>query len=339
MATEEQLYDMSIEELEKEINNIRADEDTSSEATTDEEVEQSTESEVEQEQEEEVEAEPEVDYNDPTADEPTDDGEVAQPQEEATEPKSPRTYKVKANGREFDFTLDELKMLAPKAMDYTKKTQEIAPYRKTINAMRENGVSEEDINMLIDIKRGNKEALASLIKSQNIDLLDLEVDESASNYVPNSYGKSIQEQAMEETIQRLQTKPEVFAQTKAVVSGFDDRSKSIFYENPQYLELLQVDVENGTFDKVLPYAEKLAVLDGNQKSMLEYYMMGGQQYYADLQSKAGNTKQSVKSNTNAKRGAGLPKQSIGGNKKPTNYLEIDDDEYNAWYKEKILNRY
>ena len=70
---------------------------------------------------------------------------------------------IDVNGSKVSVTLDELVNGFQKGFNYTKKMQEISPYRTTVNAMQEHGWSHEDVNLLIEAKSGNKQAIATLI--------------------------------------------------------------------------------------------------------------------------------------------------------------------------------
>ena len=113
-----------------------------------------------------------------TEDEDSEDQEDDQPDDIEEEPEEEvdetvkaeatiRTHRVKADGDEFEFTDEELIALAPKAMNYTKKMQEIAPYRKRISAMKDNNITEDDFNLMMDVFKGNKDAISIILKRRH----------------------------------------------------------------------------------------------------------------------------------------------------------------------------
>ena len=143
--TEDELYNLTDEELQKEVFRIRQEENTQEQSTpTEEDSEPTGVPDVEPESSEVPDTT--EDPNVPPTDEST-------PESKGEEVQAPTTYKIKANGLEYDFTIDEMQMLASKGMDYTKKMQVIAPYRKTIDAIQENGITQDDINLFIVIKK------------------------------------------------------------------------------------------------------------------------------------------------------------------------------------------
>lgn len=323
MMSNEDLYNMSDEELALAFKEAKQSESMPSEDTP-QEVEQTTEETVEQQ---------EVSQDTPL--EQTEQVEqVEQNQQEQAQ--QAELHRVKANGKEYDFSLDELLMLAPKALDYTKKTQALAPYRKMVSAMEENGITNEDINMLIDMKKGNKEAIGYFLKGQSIDPLDLSLDEEVQ-YKPNEYGQSEQSLNFKDTVTRLSSDNE-FARTQQIVSQLDNDSKQAMFADPSLLEGLHIDVKNGIFDKVIPVAEKLAVLDGYKKSLLDYYIEAGVNVYKQIneanQQTQAKKEQDQAFKKEARQAASLPKVNHQNSRpKVMDYLNASDEEYEAWYKE------
>lgn len=177
--------------------------------------------------------------------------------QEETPPKVD-TYKIKVSNKEFDFTLDELKQMASKGMDYTNKMQRIAPFRKMINAIETNNISEEDINQLIEMKKGNKDAVGAFTKKYNIALSDIEAGEAnAANYKPQSYGREptpLDDIDMELRASMVPTQYD--RMVDFINTKLDQPSQQFFIDNPEALRLIANDIESGMFDKVMLQVEK-----------------------------------------------------------------------------------
>jgi hypothetical protein len=96
---------------------------------------------------------------DSEAESDTPDGESADEDEEPeteegeaqAEVQPIQKHKFKANGREYEFSDEEVREQFPKifgqAMDYTKKMQALKPWRQSIDALESNGLSHEDVNL------------------------------------------------------------------------------------------------------------------------------------------------------------------------------------------------
>lgn len=286
------------------------------------------------------------------ADKPDEVDEIAD-----EEPKIAK-YKVKANGTELELTNDELLQLAPKALNYTQKMQEIAPWRKSISALKDNGMTHDDVNLMIDIMKGDKDAIAEIVKRHKIDTLALDVEES--KYRPRDYGKDENELALEDVVNSIKKDPEFKVTQYVVDDAWDVKSRGELAKNPSMIEGLHVDIKNGTFDKVNPIALKLKALDGARKTDLDYYLEAGSQHYAELRRvqeveanktkllaerdaakakviedvKVREIKQTEVKKASEARKAAAPTKKAAGSGKIIDYLDdISDDNFDAWYKD------
>lgn len=365
--SDDELYNMSMEELEQMVNSknleqpLEDDDDDDDEEDSEEIIEEEpeeltdeTEEEVDEDFEEDDAEEDSTDEPEESDEAPDSEEEEDQPTEESTddgdnaEPQKPETYKVKAIGTEVEFTLDELKELASKGLDYTKKMQEISPWKKQIAAMKEYSVTQDDINMLIDLKKGNKDAVISLMKKSGIDPLDVDM-ESAPNYSPNNYSISDEQLAIREVVSRLSVDRDIYARTEAVVDNeWDSKSRAEMLKNPAMIEGLHNDIKNGVFDAVLPMMTKLKALDGGRKSDLEYYMEAGQRLsqeqiqakvtseqkeVAQKEEQRKSRQEDIRQNSQRRKVASLPKSRASKKKDVINYLdEIPDEDYYKWLK-------
>ena len=268
------------------------------------------------------------DNNTQTTEEPVTNNEDSTPESVSTTPDT--LYKIKANGKEFEMTLDELKQTASKGMDYLKKTTALKPYRTMIAAMEENKVSPEDINLLIDLKKGNKEAIAKLIKENEVDVYDLP---EANDYKPQEYRQSETALEMKEVLNTI-SKDAEFSRTSEIYDAFDDQTKAFLNEDPSRIVGLHNDIKTGVFDKVLPLAEKKAMIDGYNAPFLQYYLQAGQEILnANNRPIQTEQKQYVPPENRANKiAAGLP-SSRGDKKTVIDYLdeEISDEDFKEWY--------
>lgn len=196
------------------------------------------------------------------------------------------TFRLKADGTEFDLTEDELKQLASKGMNYTKKMQDIKEYREHVSAIKEAALSKDDINLMIDVLRGDKDALATVMKRTGVDALDVDVENS--RYVPKNYGRNEVELDIEEVVETISRDPEYVTTKHIISSNWDKQSQMEFVKDPIKIKKLHEDVKNGTFDQVVPMMLKKKALDGARKSDIEYYIEAGTDYYQNKAREAYN---------------------------------------------------
>lgn len=284
----DEIVDEETEEVEVDDEEIELEEEVDTEDT-----EQPGEDEDSEDSDETTDEEDETTEEEESTEEPDEDTEDTQESEDEESQPEPevKKYTYKANGQEFEFTEDEIKEQFGKvfgqSMNYTQKMQEIAPWRKTISALKENEVSHEDVNLLIDVLKGNKDAITDVIRKSGIDPMELDINpETPSQYNPNEYGKSEHELAIDDVVSSIE-KDQEFSITQHVVDKqWDSASRQVMAQNPQMIQGLHNDIKSGLFDRVSPVAMKLKVLDGGSKSDLEYYIQAGAQVTAQEKQQA-----------------------------------------------------
>ena len=352
-STEEYEEDIEIMEQPDEL-----DEDSVDEGATDDEVTTETEStEVTAQPDEEVDTEDE----DPIEEEKSEEiNEVAQ--------QDHQELVFKANGREFKFTQDEMMAQFPKifgqAMDYTKKTQAMKPWRKTIDAIEQAKLGHEDINLMIDVMKGNKEAIAEVLKRTGVD--SLEIDTENSKYTPNDYGRDDKALAIKDIVEEISADKEYDITHRILSKEWDEKSFRDMTNDPELIRLLHVDVKTGIFDKVQPIADKIKVLDRGSKSDLEYYRMASielaqQQRMADQRAyelerqkqereaklakqveidrvKKIQEKQKEVEVKAVERKAATPTSRKVPTSKVVDYLDSSDEAFEDWYKTHVLDK-
>ena len=352
-STEEYEEDIEIMEQPDEL-----DEDSVDEGATDDEVTTETEStEVTAQPDEEVDTEDE----DPIEEEKSEEiNEVAQ--------QDHQELVFKANGREFKFTQDEMMAQFPKifgqAMDYTKKTQAMKPWRKTIDAIEQAKLGHEDINLMIDVMKGNKEAIAEVLKRTGVD--SLEIDTENSKYTPNDYGRDDKALAIKDIVEEISADKEYDTTHRILSKEWDEKSFRDMTDDPELIRLLHVDVKTGIFDKVQPIADKIKVLDRGSKSDLEYYRMASielaqQQRVSDQRAyelerqkqereaklakqveidrvKKIQEKQKEVEVKAVERKAATPTSRKVPTSKVVDYLDNSDEAFEDWYKTHVLDK-
>lgn len=274
-----------------------------------------------------------------------------------------QTFKVKANGKEFEFTEQEMKDQFPRifgqAMDYTRKMQTIKPWRKTIDALEQAKLSHEDISLAIDVLKGDKDAIAEVIKRKGIDALDLDIE--GSNYVAKDYGRDETTLALKDVLDDISKDAESDVTFNVLNKEWDEKSWNIMSKDPEIIKGLHIDIKTGMYDQVQPLAQKLKVYDGGKKSDFDYYIeaarihLGNKQRQemvetqrkteasrleavAKEQKKVAEVKAKVQTREKvkveaSKRKAAAPTKSVVGKPNVTDLLDADDDEaYYSWLK-------
>ena len=388
--TDEQLYNMSDEELEAAFREAQADtsspetdignpeEDILPENSIDQEneeiefdepeneevedLEQPEEDSVndtssEDEEEYDLEEDSEEDEVDPDGDDDESETEdLDEDEDESEDEEQPaQKFRYKANGKEYEFSQEEILerfgQVFGQAQNYTQKMQSIKPWRKTIDAIEQADLSAEDINLAIDVLKGDKDAIASLLKRTGVDALELDVDNE--NYQPKDYGRNETEIAIKDIVDEIKDDPEYNTTYNVLEKQWDSKSRNAFAENPEMIRQLHIDVKSGMFDIIAPMASKLKVYDDGKASDLDYYKQAAKDYF-DQQSqqeertkaqeqktsqkediarvKTAAKKRSTTKASSSKRKAAAPTKKSAGVAKTTDYLDDSDESYEDWYK-------
>jgi len=264
--------------------------------------------------------------------------------------------KAVINGEEI---VDQFPKIFGQAMDYTKKMQAIKPWRKTIDALEGAKLTHNDVNLMIDVLKGNKEAIAEVIKRTGVDALELNT-EDASPYVAADYGRDDRALAVKDVVDLINQDPEYSVTHNILSNDWDERSWTTMSENPEMIRLLHLDVKSGMYERLQPMAEKLKIFGGGTKSDLDYYKEAAEQFFARAskeaaQQQAQTEKQEVQEKkaaetahvnkvkektaqrtatkqASAKRKAAAPTKNLAAGKGVVDYLDDSDEAFDEWYK-------
>ena len=291
----------------------------------------------------ETEDEPEEDLEEPTKEvDNSDDEETTEEETKESNTESEQLRPVKANGVEIPVkSIDEVYQMASMGADYKRKMADIAPFRRSISAMKENGVSEADINTFIDMKKGNKEALQSFIKGLGVDPLDIDTD-ADSKYVPTQHGTDEVQSEITEIVNQISADPEYATTQKVVDSDWDSESRKVLAENPAMIRGLHEEIKKGVYAKVAPEALRMEILDNGKRSKLDYYLAAEKLYYEaenNKQSKVNETKSAQKTATTQRKRAAAPTRGKATSSKSAepDFVNMSDDEYEEFYNKVMRN--
>lgn len=222
---------------EEEVGQLEEDSDESAEALEEDEQSESDEEEADEDEEEDTQEqeEDEVDYK-------------AQ-YEQLLKP-------FKANGSEMQVKdVNEAITLMQMGANYNKKMVALKPNLKKMKMLENNDLFEEDkLNLLIEVAKGNPDAITKVIKDSGINPLDLDIEES--KYTPKNHTVGDNEVELDEVISSIQETAS-FSDTMNIVSSkWDDTSKRSIAANPKQLAVLNDHVANGIYATVAGEIER-----------------------------------------------------------------------------------
>lgn len=251
----------------------------------------------------------------------------------------------KANGKTIQLnSTEEAIALMQKGVDYTRKMQDIARYRKPMLMLeRANLLNEDQISFFIDLVNGDQEAIRKLLKDKNIDAFSLPSEDEPINYVAGSHKISDDQINFKEQLDNIATQPKGVEFLKEV-NEYDQQSKDHIYKEPRILQALYQQKQGGLYDKIVEEIERQRILGqipDNVPFLIAYNTIGNKlfgQGSNNQQSRNGlatqqplTRKPAITSNrlnnSQKAKSAGLTRtsnRSVGRTKNP---LEMSDEEF------------
>lgn len=208
----------------------------------------------------------------PAGDVTTKPGAVADPliqpevKPAATEQSAPVDYQkayeaimapFKANGKTMQVkTPEEVIQLMQMGANYTRKMQELQPQRKTLLLLENNGLMDEaKLSYLIDLSKGNPEAIKKLIKESNFDVLDVDLDKE-STYQGGNHTVTDEEVNFRTVLDELNSNPAGKETLSVIGSTWDQASKEVLWSSPEVMATIHAQRESGIYDRITTEIER-----------------------------------------------------------------------------------
>lgn len=189
---------------------------------------------------------------------------------------------LKANGKDIELrTPDELVKLAQQGANYTQKMQALAPHRKILLMLQNNGLLDEGkLNTLIDLDKKNPEAIKQLMLDAGINPLDLD-PELKPQYQPGNHTVTDQEANFNAVLDNHKYNDEGRA-TLAICNTWDQASKDLLWTNPEIIDTMHEQRTSGVYDLIANEVERQKMLGSipTHTPFLEAYKLVGDQMVA-----------------------------------------------------------
>jgi len=162
----------------------------------------------------------------------------------------------KAGGKEMSIkTPEEALSLMKWGAQFHKKMNETAPYRVTAKILADNKIGNDELNYLIDLHKGNPEAIKKFAADNSELIDDGGFDEdSPSNYVPTQHNTNEINQilSIEDTLDGIQsnTSSATYDKLIDVATALDSSSKQLINSDPRALNIFASHIENGAFNVI-----------------------------------------------------------------------------------------
>ena len=226
---------------------------------------------------------------------------------------------LKANGKTIEIkTPEEAIQLQQMGANYTQKMQAIAPHRKILLMLENNGLLDEGkLSFLIDVEKKNPEAIKKLIKDAGIDPLDIDLDDpQAKPYLEGNHRVTDEEAGFRTVLDELSSNPEGKATLQAITL-WDQASKEVLWKQPDVMQLIHQQRESGIYDRINTELERQRALGQIPPTVpfLHAYKAIGDQLAAvggfdDLVKPAPNSQQQTETKTPVATTVAKPKSAV-----------------------------
>lgn len=181
------------------------------------------------------------------------------------------TSPFKARGREMQVNSPkEVIRLMQKGVDYEAKMTSLKPLLGIMNTIRKSGLAQnpEKLQQLIDISKGDSNALAALIQEQQVDLSELP-DASDDEFVYTPQTTIDTPEQMEVAMVTDQLQQDIYGkQVLQAIGNWDQSSINALATNPNELFELQADMRSGKYNAVMSEIENRRYLGRLDQSLL-----------------------------------------------------------------------
>ena len=302
-----------------------------------------------------------------------DDTEEKQPSEEQLK-SNQQAYEVaynelfgqpiKASGREVQLKdVNQARNLIEMGVDYNKKMQHMRHHMQTLKTLEKEGILDDasKMNLLIEAQQGKPEAIRKLIAQSDIDMLDLADQDENQEYTPDNHIVSQNEVEIDAALSAIKQSPTYDRTLDVMSNSFDQKSRQIIANKPEYITSLNSDIESGIYDKVMDmvqYQRDIRAIPDNvsdieayigtvqqlaqieQQQELEAQSQGQGVQNQQVQGQPNNKQQpqnkAVRKRKNAMSGS---KSSGKGQKKeydPMEIMSMSDDDFDKKFGSELL---
>lgn len=189
---------------------------------------------------------------------------------------------IKANGKDIQLKdQSELIQLAQQGANYTRKMQDLAPHRKTLLMLENNGIDQEQLNFLIDLSKKDHTAIQKLLKDSAINPMDIDVEADAT-YQGGNHRVTDEEALFRTAIDDASASETGRVVLQAINGTWDQASKELLFSQPGIIETMIQQQEAGFYERIAGEVERRRVLGQipNTVNFLQAYKLVGDQMVA-----------------------------------------------------------
>ena len=168
---------------------------------------------------------------------------------------------LKANGKTINLqSPQEAIQLMQMGANYTRKMQDMAPHRKVLMMLENNGLLDEGkLSFLIDIEKKNPEAIKKLLKESGID--PLEIDTSTEpTYREGNHRVSDEEATFVSVLEDIKSTQAGVETLTVINTQWDQASKEVLWQNPDVMQVIHEQRASGVYDRIAAEVDRQKTL-------------------------------------------------------------------------------
>lgn len=186
----------------------------------------------------------------------------------------------KANGKTIQLkNPDEVLSLMQQGANYGAKMQAIAPHRKVLTMLENNGLLDESqLSLLIDVHKRNPEAIKKFLKDAGINPMDIDMD-TAPAYTGGSNVVSDDEVQFNTVLTEVGSSAEGQKTIQVMNSTWDKTSKELLWKEPQIMAIIHTQRESGVYDRIAAEVDRqkaIGTIPANVPFLHAYKAVGEQ---------------------------------------------------------------
>lgn len=167
----------------------------------------------------------------------------------------------KANGKTIQLQdVSEAIQLMQQGANFTRKMQDIAPHRKLLMMLDNNGLLDQDkLSFLIDLDKKNPEAIKKLIKDSGIDPMDFDPRVEPA-YQAGNHQVTDEQVEFDTALKEVASSSDGQNTLRIINSEWDQASKDVLWKNPRVLTVIHSQRENGIYDRISTEVNRLRTI-------------------------------------------------------------------------------
>jgi len=158
----------------------------------------------------------------------------------------------KADGKDMQVrTAEDVVRLMQMGVNYSRRMQEMKPLRAQDQMLKANGLNDpEKLNYLIDLSKGNKDAIKKLLKDNNIDPVDIDTTSEDKPYLAKNYQVDPKDLAFDDAIKETIAAEGGRELITDINKDWDNVSKEALRDQPAIFQNMLAQKRSGVYLKI-----------------------------------------------------------------------------------------